>query len=403
MSFSESFRIAISALKANKLRAFLTMLGIIIGVASVILLVSIGNGLKTYITQQLEDLGADTLFVIPGEFEVSPGGGGSGGTPGAGVAASKFTFDRQKQLEKEGKLLKIVMAYTENNGTLSYQGKTLVTQVSGVGPQFPEVRDQKVAVGSFFTPSQYNSGRKVVVIGKTVAEDLFGEEDPIGKKITISDQKYIVLGVLEEKGSFGSFDIDKQVFVPATTAMRHFDMEKVQSFWIKAVSSQQISEAKAEVESILLKTLDDDEFSILDTKSILVTISRILGVLTAALAGIAAISLLVGGIGIMNIMLVSVTERTREVGLRKAVGAKPKAILIQFLVEAIILCLLGGSLGVLLGILGSLGINRFFTTTVTSWSIVIAFSVSALVGIIFGVFPAAKAARLNPIEALRYE
>ena len=402
MSFSEFFRIAVTALKANKLRAFLTMLGIIIGVASVILLISIGNGLKTYITQQLEDLGADTLFVIPGEFEVSPGGGG-GGTPGAGVAASKFTFDHQKQLEREGKLIKMVMAYTENNGTMSFKGNSLVTQVSGVGPQFPELRDQEVEKGSFFTPSQYNVGRKVAVIGKTVAEDLFGGEDPIGKKMTISDQKYVVLGVLEEKGSFGGIDMDKQVFVPATTAMRHFDMEKVQSFWVKAISSQKVNEAKAEVESILLKTLDDDEFSVLDTQSILSTISRILGVLTLALAGIAAISLVVGGIGIMNIMLVSVTERTREVGLRKAVGATPQAILTQFLIEAVILCLLGGSIGVLLGVLGSLGINRFFTTTITYWSIFLAFGVSVLVGVVFGVFPAAKAARLNPIEALRYE
>jgi len=397
----ETIRIALTALKANKLRSSLTMLGIIIGVTSVILLVSIGSGLKTYITQQLEDLGANAIFVMPGELNL--GGGEGGGVPGAGMSVSKFTFDHVKDLQREAKTAKVVMAYIENNGTMRYKGKSHITQVAGVGPEYEEARNQKVVQGSFFTTSQYNSAKKVAVLGKTVVEDLFGEEDPIGKKITISDQRYTVLGVLEEKGGFSGVDMDDQVFIPATTSMRQFDMEFIQSLWIQSQSSETVEETKREVERILLKSLNDDEFSVLDTQSILSTISQILGVLTAALGGIAAISLFVGGIGIMNIMLVSVTERTKEIGLRKAVGATPRVILTQFLIESIILSFLGGTLGILLGVGGSLLIGRFFTTTVTPWAIILAFGVSALVGVIFGVAPAARAAHLNPIEALKYE
>jgi len=401
MNIWETIRLSLEALLANKMRAFLTMLGVIIGVASVILLISIGNGLKSYITEQLEGLGADVLFVMPGEFNI--GGGDGGGTPGAGIAASKFTFDHLQDLKRDASTIKAIMAYTENNGTMKYKGKTKITQVNGVGPEYPEVRNQELIAGSFFTNSQYHSARKVVVLGTTVAEDLFEDEDPIGKRITISGQHYIVLGILEEKGSFGQIDIDNLVYIPATTAMRQFDMDKIQSFWVQSQNAETVLATKQEIEKILLKTLKDDEFSVLETKNILSAVTKILGTLTAALVGIAAISLVVGGIGIMNIMLVSVTERTREIGLRKAVGATPQAILTQFLIEAIILSFFGGAIGVTIGVIGAFLINRFFTTMVTFWAIGLAFGVSVLVGIVFGVAPAAKAARLNPIDALRYE
>jgi len=401
MNIWETIRLSLEALLANKMRAFLTMLGVIIGVTSVILLISIGNGLKFYITEQLQGLGADALFVMPGEFNI--GGGDGGGTPGAGIAASKFTFDHLQDLKRDASTIKAIMAYTENNGTMKYKGKTKITQVNGVGPEYPEVRNQELIAGSFFTNSQYNSARKVVVLGTTVAEDLFEDEDPIGKRITISGQHYIVLGILEEKGSLGQIDIDNLVYIPATTAMRQFDMDKVQSFWVQSQDAETVLATKQEIEKILLKTLEDDEFSVLETKNILSAVTKILGTLTAALVGIAAISLVVGGIGIMNIMLVSVTERTREIGLRKAVGATPQAILTQFLIEAIILSFFGGAIGVTIGVIGAFLINRFFTTMVTFWTIGLAFGVSVLVGIVFGVAPAAKAARLNPIDALRYE
>lgn len=403
----ETVKISLNSLKANKMRSALTMLGIVIGVSSVILLVSIGTGLKTYITSQLESLGANTLFVFPGEFEIAPAGGGGGGPsgamPGAGIAASKFTFNHLNDLKRGVQTAKVVMGYTENNGTMRYKGKTHITQVSGTGPEYPQIRNQKTILGSFFTSSQYNSAKKVAVLGKSAAEELFGEENPVGKKITISDQHYTILGVLGATGAFGGIDVDDIVFVPTTTAMRQFDMEHIQSFWVQSQSPQTIPQTREEIEKILEKTLKKDEFSVLDTKSLLNVISSVLGILTAALGGIAAISLIVGGIGIMNIMLVSVTERTREIGLRKAVGATPRNILIQFLIEATVLSVLGGTIGILIGIGGSLLIGRFFTTTITFWAIALAFGVSSLVGVIFGVAPAAKASRLDPLTALRYE
>lgn len=399
----EITKVSLTALRANKIRSGLTMLGIIIGVSSVILLVSIGNGLKTYITNQLEGLGANSLIVIPGEFEVTPGGGGGGGTPGAGVSASKFTFEQLRQLQKEGKTIKTVMAYNENNGTMRYKGKSKITQVTGVGIEYPEVRDQKVIEGSFFTQSQYQSAKKVAVLGTTIVKDLFGEEDAVGKKMTISDQRYTVIGVLEEKGAFGGVDMDNIVYIPATTAMNQFDLEHIQSFWIQSKSSDLINETKDEIEKILGRYLKDDEFSVIDTKSILSVITRVLGTLTAALGGIAAISLVVGGIGIMNIMLVSVRERTREIGLRKAVGATPQNILVQFLIEAVVLSLVGGIIGISIGVLGAFAIGQFFTTTITVWSIILASGVSGFVGVVFGVAPAYQASKLNPIDALRYE
>ena len=416
MNFIEIIKIALQAIRTNKSRTVLTMLGIIIGVTSVILLVSIGNGLKSYITDQLESLGGDSLFIMPGELEIGPptgGGNGGGGMPGAGITASKFTFDHINDLKAEGKTLKTVMAYIESNGTLrykgnalasyAYKGKTMITQVAGVGPEYPGMRDQKVTAGTFFTASQYNAAKKVVVLGKTVADKLFGQEDPLGKRLSISDQQYTVLGILEAKGAFGGLDLDNQVFIPATTSMRQFDTEYIQSLWVQAQDQQSIPEATAEIKKILGKTLKADEFSVLDTKSILNTISQILGVLTAALGGIAAISLVVGGVGIMNIMLVSVTERTREIGLRKAIGATPKTILTQFLVEAVVLSVGGGLIGIALGLMFLVIINHFFPAVITVGALVLAFSVSALIGIVFGVAPALRASRLNPIDALRYE
>ncbi len=403
----ETVKISLTALRANKMRSSLTMLGIVIGVSSVILLVSIGTGLKTYITSQLESLGANTLFVFPGEFEIAPAGGGGGGPsgamPGAGIAASKFTFNHINALKREVQTAKIVMGYTENNGTMRYKGKTHITQVSGTGPEYPQVRNQKVILGSFFTTSQYNSAKRVAVLGKSAAEKLFGDEDPVGKTFTISDQRYAILGVMEKTGAFGGIDVDDIVFIPTTTAMRQFNIEHIQSLWVQSESPETIPQTREEIERILSKTLKKDEFSVLDTKSLLNVISSVLGVLTLALAGIAAISLIVGGIGIMNIMLVSVTERTREIGLRKAVGATSRNILVQFLIEAMVLSILGGTIGILIGAGGSFLIGRFFTTSITLWAVALAFGVSSLVGIIFGVAPAAKASRLNPIDALRYE
>jgi putative ABC transport system permease protein len=365
IDFIETAKLAFKALRANKIRSFLTMLGIVIGVSSVILLLAIGTGLKNYITQQLADLGSDTVFVIPGNMGFG-GDGGGGGTPGAGVAVPKFT---------EQHLLKLS----------------------------PEARNQAVEEGSFFTTAHVNSSKRVVVLGTDIVEELFEDQDPIGKKITISDQRYTVIGVLEEKGAFAGVSQDNLAYAPWTTVMDQNEMENIQSFWVTSESTETVQQTKDEVEEILLESLDEEDFSTMDTKSLLDTISSILSVMTAALGGIAAISLLVGGIGIMNIMLVSVTERTREIGLRKAIGATPKEILLQFLTEAVVFSVSGGLIGIAIGIAGSLIINQFIQTTVALWSVALSFGVSSAVGIIFGVAPAAKAAKLDPIKALRYE
>jgi len=406
MSLSELIKTAFEALKTNKSRTVLTMLGVIIGVTSVILLVSIGNGLQTYITKQLESLGANTVMVVPGNVNFGSqkgGSGGGGGFPGAGVSSSKFTFGLLNELKKEAFSIKLIMAYTENNGTVKYKGNTRIVQIAGVGPEYPIARNTKVNKGNFFNLTQYSSAKKVVVLGKTVNDKLFGEKESLGEKVLIADQPYLVLGVLEKKGSFGQIDMDNQVFIPTTTAMRVFDMQYIQTFWIQSQNANTVEQTKQEVKKILSKSLKEDDFSIVDTKSILDVITQIIGVLTIALGGIAAISLVVGGVGIMNIMLVSVTERTREIGLRKALGAKPNIILNQFLIEASVLSIGGGLIGIFLGILLSTLINHFFTTTITLWSILLAFFVSAAIGISFGVFPAYKAAKLNPIDALRFE
>ena len=399
----ETFKLAIITLRANKLRSLLTMLGIIIGVSSVILLISIGSGLKGYITGQLQGLGSNSLYVVPGNLELKPGGGGSGGTPGAGTASLKFTLAQYHELIQKGITFQAVMGYSENNGTVSYAGKSKTLQVAGVGYQYPEVRNQYPIQGTFFNATQQEAGKKVIVLGKTVADNLFGNEDPTGKKITLSDNKFTGLGVLEKKGAFGSVDMDNQVFIPFTTAMTTFDVDRVQSFWIQAKDNIPLDQVKAEIKKILLRTLKQDDFSVLDTGSIISVISQVLGVLTIALAGIAAISLIVGGIGIMNIMLVSVTERTKEIGLRKAVGATPKIIMIQFLIESTVISVAGGIIGIILGAGGSLAMKSFLPTSVSFWSILLAFSVSVIIGVVFGVLPAGRAARLNPIQALRYE
>lgn len=398
----ETFKLALITLRANKLRSLLTMLGIIIGVSSVILLISIGSGLQTYITGQLQGLGSNSLYVMPGNLDFQ-GGGSSGGTAGAGTGILKFTLNHYRELTQKGTTLQAVMGYSENNGTVSYAGRNKTTQVAGVGYQYPQVRDQYPIQGTFFNLSQQEAGKKVIVLGKTAADDLFGNEDPIGKKVTLVDNKFTVVGVLEEKGSFGGVDMDSQVFIPFTTAMTTFDVDKIQSFWIQAKDDVPIEQVKEEVKKILLRTLKEDDFSVLDTGSLISVIAQILGVLTIALAGIAAISLIVGGIGIMNIMLVSVTERTKEIGLRKAVGATPKIIMIQFLIESMVLSVTGGTVGIILGAAGSLAMRSFLPTTVSLWSVLLAFSVSMVIGVVFGVLPAGRAAKLNPIQALRYE
>jgi putative ABC transport system permease protein len=394
----EITKLAVRSLFRNKSRSILTMLGIIIGVSAVILLVSIGQGLQSYITQQFESLGSNLVVVLPGKV------GSGGSVTGPNLAGSKLTLADVDRLSRLGGAVESVGAGIEMPSTVSYLGKSKYTTTAGLTAEYQKMRNLTTSEGRMISDSDNRSGRNVEDVGPGIVDTLFSGANPIGKEVTMGGQKFQVVGILSKIGS-GGFGVDVNSFVvlPLTSAQKLFGMKSVQAIGIKAIDKDSIPMAITQVKKELGKRLKEDDFSVVDSSSLVATINQILGVVTFALGGIAAISLVVGGVGIMNIMLVSVTERTREIGLRKAVGAKPRDILVQFLIESVTLSVTGGGLGVLIGFLGSLVINQFITTTVTFWSVALAFGVSAAIGIIFGVAPAARASKLNPIEALKYE
>jgi len=403
MDFQEILKLSFTAIKANKVRSALTMLGIIIGVMCVILLISLGSGLQNYITQQFESLGANSIYIMPGKMMAEEGGFSQGG--GApNFAGSKLTLTQAKDMKRSIEAINEAGAGIEMSATMKYADNSKYGRATGITDNFFDLYNIKIAQGKFFSKADVDQKRKVAVIGTTIKKNLFPNLDPLGKRITIGEERYEVIGVTKELGALGgSNDLDNAAFIPITCAQSQFGMTNVMYIVARARDKSSIEEAKSQIKRFLLKNLTQDDFTIMDQASLLSSINQILGVLTIALGGIAAISLLVGGIGIMNIMLVSVTERTHEIGLRKAVGAKSTDILLQFLAEAVTLCLIGGSIGVGLGFGGSLIAKNWIPAFVPAWAVALAFGFSAFVGILFGVAPAYKAARLDPIEALRYE
>lgn len=402
MDLSEIFRLSLRNITNNKTRSVLTMLGIIIGVASVILLVSLGQGLQNYITGMFEKLGSNIIYVIPGKRGGEGAAAFSNGPPTA--AGSKLALKYVSGIARLGGSVLDAAGGTESISTIKYKGKSMYGTVAGGTGNYMKIHTITVNKGRTIGEADVKLSRKVIVIGKDVVTKLFGQVNPLGKEVTVGNQKFLVVGILEDLGSAGAISGgNDHCFVPITAATEIFGTENLQMISVKARTKDEIPQAIKQVKRYLAKNLSEDDFSVMDSSSLLSTINQILGVLTAALGGIAAISLVVGGVGIMNIMLVSVTERTKEIGLRKAVGAKPKDILIQFVIEAVVLSLLGGIVGILVGAGGALVINSVFPASVSFWSVSLAFGVSALVGIIFGVAPALKASRLNPIDALRYE
>ncbi len=397
MNITEVLNLSLTAILANKLRSFLTILGIVIGVTSVILLISVVTGLKSFITNEISGLGSNLIFVIPGEL-----GGGRG--PG-GIVVNKLTL--QDSINLKNGLVKDaqVSAAIQKVSTLKFQSKeSKGVTVIGAESNYPEIiKSTKIEEGRFFNSSENNSGKKVAVIGTTVKERLFPNSSAINQDVLIGGIRYKVIGILKKQGAAIGIDQDNTVILPLETAMKQFGITNVQSIYVSANDATKVKEIQAKTESILLKRLSDDDFTVQNQEQTLETISQITSVLTMALGGIAAISLVVGGIGIMNIMLVSVTERTKEIGLRKAIGARPKDIRNQFLIEAITLSALGGIVGIILGYLLSLIVNIFIQTVIPLWAVALSFGFSMLVGVIFGVTPAIRAARLNPIQALRYE
>lgn len=398
-NFFELTAIAVKSLKSNKVRSLLTMLGVIIGVTSVILLVSIGSGLQGYITRQFEEIGSNLLFVMPGKFQFKDSR--EGGPPGGG--SKKLTLDDMQYLESRSKKVKSFLPIISKTADVSYGRETYNTFVIGSTESYERIRKSPTQNGKFFTKAQSVAGRRVAVIGTTVVKEIFGTTDPLGKKIRVDNTAYTVIGVLTTKGASVGNDQDDQIIIPIEAFDRQFAPGGISYAYAEVSSTADITSAQEEIEEILGRIKNDDDFSVVDQRELLSTITSILGVLTVALGGIAAISLLVGGIGIMNIMLVSVTERTREIGLRKAVGATPNVILQQFLIESVILSFGGGLIGVALGVGLSMIMKNFFPAEVTLWSVLVAFGVSGLVGVVFGIAPAYKAARLSPIDALRYE
>lgn len=396
-------QIAIKAILTNKVRSFLTTLGVIIGVASVVLLTAIGNGLSAFVTEEFNELGANTVLVFPGDIFGDEGGFSSESTATT-LVNSKLSKTEVRNLERLREHVDEVSPFNLQQDKVSYRSETKNATILGTTANFSKTFNVPVALGDFFSENEQDAGDRVVVLGYSVADELFGEIDPIGKEIRIGELAFTVVGVAEEKGGgFGGPSFDTYIYIPLETFANVYDSETIVRIVVKVKTTENLEEHMAAVEKELLKTLKDDEFSVVDQSEILNTINQILGVLTAGLGGIASISLLVGGIGIMNIMLVSVTERTREIGLRKALGATPNLILLQFLIEAAILSLIGGTVGLLLAYIGVIAMQPFIPAKITMEAIALAIGVSTTVGLVFGAAPARRAANLSPIEALRYE
>lgn len=408
MPLKQLFRVAWRSVKANKSRSILTALGVIIGVASVILLVSVGSGLKDYITDEMQDMGSNLVMVVPGDIDLDKmGAGGAGGSAMsssfAAMQSSKLKLEYIEDIRQAVPQINDLVGLVMASAPVRYKNELVSSQIMGTTENYTDLRKYNFITGGFFNKADVNSGRKMAVVGHKIAEDLFGDGPAVGEKIKVGDYRYTVVGVIEEKGGQGTMSPDDKIYIPITIAQRQFGQSNIGLIFAEAKTADDVPQVVSLTEEVLKRRLKEDEFTVLDQKEILSTISGILNTLTIALGGIAAISLIVGGIGIMNIMLVSVTERTQEIGLRKALGAKPEVILTQFLIEAVVLSVGGGIIGVLLGGSGGLLLGQFMPITITLWSVALAFAVSAAIGVIFGVAPAKKASELSPIEALRHE
>lgn len=402
--YKESFLMAWASLIANKLRSILTMLGIIIGVAAVIALVSIGNGVKQDIQDSISSLGSNLLMVMPGAPRTP------GVRPTAGSQKTLKVSDYEAIAKLDG--VKAASPYTAGSYVAIYQSKNWTTSVSGVNYNFQDVNNWNMEEGRFISEKNVQNRERIAVVGQTVVKNLFAGEDPVGKEIRIQNIPFRVIGVLESKGNgtMGN-DQDDAIFIPYTTAMERVEgVDYLRMVYVVAKDESGIDRLQSDIENLLrvrhgIKDPELDNFNIQNMKSIMDTMEQTTGTLTLFLGAVAAISLVVGGIGIMNIMLVSVTERTREIGIRKALGATYNVIVTQFLIEAVVISLMGGIIGIVLGIGAShlIGTLSGMSTVISIPTIILSFCFSMAIGLVFGIYPARKAAKLNPIDALHYE
>ena len=402
MKFIEFIRIAFTSIIENRLRSFLTMLGIMIGVGSVILLISLTTGFREYLVRQFMGIGTNLIIVNPGKTETK--GLGHPGFEGV----QKMTIGDTIALRRNAPALEEVSSITVGTADVRYIDRERRSMIIGTDEAFVKVINMGVDSGSFFNADDVSASRRVCTIGYTVKNELFGGKNPLGEVIKIGGSGFRVIGIMEKKGTFmGTDDFDDVVYIPVPDALSLFNTDRLFGIRAKARSAAMINEAKEQIKVILKKRHNNKEdFTILTQSSLLSSLESILQALSGVLAGIAAISLLVGGIGIMNIMLVTVRERTREIGIRKAVGATRRDILLQFLVESTMLSLIGGIIGILIAFTGGIMLSRFLpqmTPIMDPWVVALATIFSGSVGVFFGVYPAYRAAYQDPIEALRYE
>ncbi|MGE4273851.1 MAG: ABC transporter permease [Desulfitobacterium sp.] len=406
MNFLELMKVSLRALYANKLRSALTMLGIIIGVSAVIIMVAIANGATQSVTSNIQGLGSNLLIVSSGQSNF-------GGVRGGAGSADTLTIEDVAKVEAAGPAVKAVAPVVSTNAQVVYGKGNTSTNIMGTTGSYADIRNIEIAQGRFITDEDTEKSARVAVVGPTVVENLMGDANGeiIGKNIKLNNVPYKVIGVTVSQGSSGMTNNDDMIFAPISSVQsRLVGSKSVRQIYIEVETAELMTEAQNQVTYALqtahkLQDGQENDFNITNQAEILESMEEISQTMSLLLGGIAGISLLVGGIGVMNIMLVSVTERTREIGIRKAIGAGSTDILLQFLIEAVVLSLIGGLIGILLGWGGSLLASSIFgvAASVSLGSVVMAFGFSAVIGIVFGVVPARKAAAMNPIEALRYE